>query len=96
MTSDLLLVRNNKLTNSLTLILGCIIQTYFANMIRVVKLTKIDIFVMSYGGLRGAIAFALVLLLDPEAFPHRKMFITSTVLVIYFTNLAMVMNVEQE
>ncbi|ESN98753.1 hypothetical protein HELRODRAFT_106963, partial [Helobdella robusta] len=71
-----------------------IVQTYFANMIRVVKLTKIDQFVMAYGGLRGAIAFALVLLLDPHGFPHRKMFITTTVLVIYFTNLAMGTTIE--
>ena len=59
-------------------------------MIRVVKLNKIDQFIMAYGGLRGAIAFALVLLLDKDHFPHRRMFITSTILVIYFTNLAMV------
>jgi hypothetical protein len=47
---------------------------------------------MAYGGLRGAIAFALVILLDKDLFPHRRMFITTTILVIYFTNLAMVSN----
>jgi sodium/hydrogen exchanger-like protein 3 len=69
--------------------IGVIILTYLANLIRVVKLTKIDQFIMAYGGLRGAIAFALVVLLDKDLFPHRRMFITTTVLVIYFTNLAM-------
>jgi len=69
---------------------GVVVLTYLANLIRVVKLTKIDQFIMAYGGLRGAIAFALVISLDKDLFPHRRMFITTTILVIYFTNLAMV------
>lgn len=71
-------------------ILGVIILTYFANLIRVVKLTKVDQFIMAYGGLRGAIAFALAVLLDSGHFKHRRLFITSTVVVVYFTNIAMV------
>ena len=40
---------------------------------------------MSYGGLRGAIAFALVLLVDPQRIPRQKLFVTSTLAVLYFT-----------
>lgn len=40
---------------------------------------------MSYGGLRGAVAFALVLLIDPHHVPLQPMFMTTTIAVIYFT-----------
>jgi len=55
-----------------------------------VRLNKIDQFIMAYGGLRGAIAFALAELLDEEVFPQKRMFVTTTVVVVYFTNLIMV------
>jgi NhaP-type Na+/H+ or K+/H+ antiporter len=45
---------------------GVIILVYMANKFRIHKLSKVDQFVMSYGGLRGAVAFALVLLIDPK------------------------------
>ena len=40
---------------------------------------------MCYGGLRGAVAFALVLLIDAKNIPLKPMFITTTIAVIYFT-----------
>lgn len=40
---------------------------------------------MSYGGLRGAIAFALVLLIDEKHVPRAPLFVTTTICVIYFT-----------
>lgn len=40
---------------------------------------------MSYGGLRGAVAFALVLLINPECVTLQPMFVTTTIAVIYFT-----------
>lgn len=40
---------------------------------------------MSYGGLRGAVAFALVLLINPEVVPLQPMFMTTTIAVVYFT-----------
>lgn len=40
---------------------------------------------MSYGGLRGAVAFALVLLIDPKVVELQPMFMTTTIAVIYFT-----------
>uniref|UniRef100_A0A673M8D9 Sodium/hydrogen exchanger n=1 Tax=Sinocyclocheilus rhinocerous TaxID=307959 RepID=A0A673M8D9_9TELE len=46
--------------------MGVVGQTWFLNWFRLVPLDKIDQVVMSYGGLRGAVAFALVVLLDKE------------------------------
>lgn len=40
---------------------------------------------MSYGGLRGAVAFALVLLVDENVVKQKNMFVTTTIAVIYFT-----------
>lgn len=48
-------------------------------------MNKVDKFVMSYGGLRGAVAFALVLLINPEHIKLQPMFVTTTIAVIYFT-----------
>lgn len=56
-----------------------------ANRFRLHKLDKVEKFVMSYGGLRGAVAFALVLLIDPKHVPLQPMFMTTTIAVIYFT-----------
>ncbi|XP_014207662.1 sodium/hydrogen exchanger 5-like [Copidosoma floridanum] len=56
-----------------------------ANQFRLHKLNKVEKFVMSYGGLRGAVAFALVLLIDDEHIPLQPMFVTTTITVIYFT-----------
>lgn len=56
-----------------------------ANRFRIHKLSKVDQFVMSYGGLRGAVAFALVLLVSTDHIPLQPMFVTTTIAVIYFT-----------
>lgn len=56
-----------------------------ANQFRLHKLDKVEKFVMSYGGLRGAVAFALVLLIDPTHVKLKNMFVTTTIAVIYFT-----------
>ncbi len=41
--------------------------------------------IMSYGGLRGAIAFALALILDETTIPRKKEFVTATIAVVFFT-----------
>ena len=56
-----------------------------ANNYRLQKLGAVDQFVMMYGGLRGAVAFALVLLVDHEVVPHAHMFVTTTIAVVYWT-----------
>ncbi|XP_015431274.1 PREDICTED: probable Na(+)/H(+) antiporter nhx-9 [Dufourea novaeangliae] len=66
-------------------IVGVIVLTAVANQFRLHKLDKVEKFVMSYGGLRGAVAFALVLLIDPRHVPLQPMFVTTTIAVIYFT-----------
>ncbi|XP_055590057.1 sodium/hydrogen exchanger 3 [Uranotaenia lowii] len=66
-------------------ILGVLVLSALANRFRIHKLSKVDQFVMSYGGLRGAVAFALVLLVSPEHIPLQPMFVTTTIAVIYFT-----------
>uniref|UniRef100_A0A182MH77 Sodium/hydrogen exchanger n=1 Tax=Anopheles culicifacies TaxID=139723 RepID=A0A182MH77_9DIPT len=66
-------------------ILGVLILSALANRFRIHKLTKVDQFVMSYGGLRGAVAFALVLLVDEDHIPLQPMFLTTTIAVVYFT-----------
>ena len=40
---------------------------------------------MMYGGLRGAVAFALVLLIDDKLVPHTHMFVTTTIAMVYWT-----------
>lgn len=65
--------------------LGVIVLVAIANRFRIHKLSGVDQFVMSYGGLRGAIAFALVLLIDPKHVPLAPLFVTTTICVIYFT-----------
>ncbi len=44
-----------------------------------------DMLIMSYGGIRGAIAFALALILDESKIPHKKEFVTATIAVVFFT-----------
>ncbi|XP_060065514.1 Na(+)/H(+) exchanger beta-like, partial [Ylistrum balloti] len=49
------------------------------------KIRYDEMFIMSYGGIRGAVCFSLVALLDEDAFPMKDMFVTSTLFVIFFT-----------
>lgn len=44
-----------------------------------------EMFIVSYGGIRGAVCFSLVALLDVKAFPMKDTFVTSTLFVIFFT-----------
>lgn len=48
------------------MISGVLIFAGLANRHRLHKLKMVDQFVMMYGGLRGAVAFALVLLIDKK------------------------------
>jgi dipeptide/tripeptide permease len=66
-------------------ILGVAIFANLANCWRLVELTRIDMLIMSYGGLRGAIAFALALILDDNKIERKKEFVTATIAVVFFT-----------
>lgn len=64
--------------------LGICTLCYFLNKNRVKKFSKVDIFIMVFGGLRGAIAYGLAVAL-PSALKAKDLFITTTIVVIYFT-----------
>ncbi|XP_078395580.1 sodium/hydrogen exchanger 3 isoform X1 [Cetorhinus maximus] len=70
---------------SLYRVIGVVIQTWILNHYRVVQLEIIDQVVMSYGGLRGAVAFALVVLLNIEYVREKQLFVSTTIIVVYFT-----------
>jgi sodium/hydrogen exchanger-like protein 3 len=55
------------------------------NFWRFKQLTLKDKLIMSYGGIRGAVAFALALILDEKIIPTKKEFITATTAVVFFT-----------
>uniref|UniRef100_A0AAR2K0K4 Sodium/hydrogen exchanger n=1 Tax=Pygocentrus nattereri TaxID=42514 RepID=A0AAR2K0K4_PYGNA len=65
--------------------MGVVGQTWILNKFRLVPLEKIDQVVMSYGGLRGAVAFALVVLLDGEQVKAKDYFVATTIVVVFFT-----------
>lgn len=64
---------------------GVIGQTWVLNRFRLIPLDKIDQVVMSYGGLRGAVAFALVVLLDSAQVRAKDYFVATTIVVVFFT-----------
>ena len=41
---------------------------------------------MAYGGMRGGVAFALVLLVNADKVPHAPMFVTTTIAVVFWTS----------
>lgn len=64
--------------------LGVLVLTQIINPFRTIPFNFKDQFGLAYGGLRGAICFALVFLL-PENIERRNLFITATIAVIIFT-----------
>ncbi|KAK3579214.1 hypothetical protein CHS0354_022759 [Potamilus streckersoni] len=66
-------------------VVGVVVLAWLLNRRRLIKLTFIDQFIMAYGGLRGGIAFCLSLSLNDATIPEKKLFITTTVIIIFFT-----------
>lgn len=66
-------------------ITGVVLQTWILNRYRMVQLETIDQVVMSYGGLRGAVAYALVVLLDEKKVKEKNLFVSTTLIVVFFT-----------
>ncbi|XP_063041114.1 sodium/hydrogen exchanger 3-like [Engraulis encrasicolus] len=65
--------------------MGVFFLTYFLNKNRLVPIELIDQVIMSYGGLRGAVAYGLATMLNDEKIPEKNLMISTTLIVIYFT-----------
>ncbi|XP_076365416.1 Na(+)/H(+) exchanger beta-like isoform X1 [Tachypleus tridentatus] len=60
--------------------------TFLANYFeRLHTIQMTEQFIMAYGGLRGAVAFSLVIMLDTHTIPNKRMFVTTTLFIILFT-----------
>ncbi|KAF4527107.1 hypothetical protein B566_EDAN013741, partial [Ephemera danica] len=64
---------------------GVFLLTAFNNVFSVRQIELQEQFIMAYGGLRGAVGFSLVQMLDAGLVPPRQMFVTTTLVVILFT-----------
>lgn len=58
-----------------------------------VQLEIIDQVVMSYGGLRGAVAFALAALLKENEVKDKNLFVSTTIIVVFFTVIFQVIQI---
>nr|XP_020843553.1 sodium/hydrogen exchanger 4 isoform X2 [Phascolarctos cinereus] len=58
---------------------------YVSNQFRTFPFTVKDQCIIFYSGLRGAGSFSLAFLLPLSLFPRKKMFVTATLVIIYFT-----------
>ncbi|XP_023244345.1 Na(+)/H(+) exchanger beta-like [Centruroides sculpturatus] len=65
-------------------IVGVMLLTAVANHFRLHRLNRVEQFIMAYGGLRGAVAFALVLVVSNEG-PTKDMMVTTVIALVYFT-----------
>lgn len=65
--------------------MGTLMLSAVANQFRVQKISGEQQFIIAYGGLRGAVAFALVLTIDKNIIPEQPMFLTTTLAIVYFT-----------
>ncbi|CAI9737055.1 sodium/hydrogen exchanger 1-like [Octopus vulgaris] len=66
----------------------CYSLTYLINSFDRYRVRKIGLdeqFIMSYGGLRGAVCFSLVMMLNEVEIPSKSLFVTTTLAIIIFT-----------
>lgn len=64
---------------------GVFSLTWCLNRYRLVPMEIIDQIVMSYGGLRGAVAYGLAASLDETRIKEKNLMISTTLIVVYFT-----------
>lgn len=64
---------------------GVFALTWILNRYRLVPIEIIDQIVMSYGGLRGAVAYGLAASLDQGRIKEKNLLISTTLIVVYFT-----------
>lgn len=65
--------------------IGVFTLTWCLNQFRLVPIEVIDQLVMSYGGLRGAVAYGLASSLDETRIPEKNLMISTTLIMVYFT-----------
>uniref|UniRef100_A0A3B4DMV4 Sodium/hydrogen exchanger n=1 Tax=Pygocentrus nattereri TaxID=42514 RepID=A0A3B4DMV4_PYGNA len=65
--------------------IGVFTLTWMLNRYRLVPIEVIDQLVMSYGGLRGAVAYGLAASLDETRIKEKNLIISTTLIVVYFT-----------
>ncbi|KAI3358127.1 hypothetical protein L3Q82_003125 [Scortum barcoo] len=65
--------------------IGVFFLTWILNKYRLVPIEFIDQVIMSYGGLRGAVAYGLAVLLDGTKIKEKNLMICTTLIVVYFT-----------
>ena len=59
--------------------------TWIVNRKRVRQINVQEQFITAYGGLRGAVGFSLVEMIDSSIVPPKQMFVTTTLAVVMFT-----------
>uniref|UniRef100_A0A3P8NJI8 Sodium/hydrogen exchanger n=1 Tax=Astatotilapia calliptera TaxID=8154 RepID=A0A3P8NJI8_ASTCA len=65
--------------------IGVFFLQWILNRYRLVPVELIDMVIMSYGGLRGAVAYGLAVLLDEKKIKEKNLMICTTLIVVYFT-----------
>lgn len=63
--------------------MACLINRFDTMRVRLIGYD--EMFMIAFGGLRGAVAFSLAALLDDTEVPHKHMFVTTTLTVVMFT-----------
>ena len=64
---------------------GVYLLTALLNNARIKKISWKEQFILSYGGLRGAVGFSLVEILKEDSNPYKTLFVTTTLFMIGFT-----------
>ena len=64
---------------------GVFFLTWILNKFRLVPVEFIDQVIMSYGGLRGAVAYGLATMLDENKIKEKNLMVCTTLIVVYFT-----------
>ncbi|KPP76905.1 putative sodium hydrogen exchanger 3 [Scleropages formosus] len=66
-------------------IIGVFVLTWMLNRYRLIPIEIIDQVIMSYGGLRGGVAYGLAVLLDQAKIKEKNLMLCTTLIVVYFT-----------
>ncbi|VDN57846.1 unnamed protein product [Dracunculus medinensis] len=82
---DLLFISVTILSCLLQRFIGVFALTWLLNTKRIHKIDVVDQFIMSYGGLRGAVCYGLVMSINREIVNAKNMFASCTISVILFT-----------